>query len=196
MPVSFCVWYWDVPLQGWASLSAIYGWAVLLCNALLCLAYVDRYRAILAPRAEPTVLNTGPGRKRLFLVARLIFGGWLLVNGLNYFVVPLYPVPTGHETLAVQLMGALVHSALFDVAMAIELIAGALILAGFFVPLALCVVMPISVCAAYWAVILEHEPVGAVLALAAVALNALLMLACLESYRSLMQRHAVAHGGT
>ena len=30
LPVSFCVWFWDVPLQGWTSGSAVYGWAVLL----------------------------------------------------------------------------------------------------------------------------------------------------------------------
>ena len=52
MPVSFCVWYWDVPLQGWSSGSAIYGWAVLVCNLVLCLSYVDSYRAMLAPRAD------------------------------------------------------------------------------------------------------------------------------------------------
>lgn len=53
MPVSFCVWYWDVPLQGWGSLSAIYGWAVLLCNLFLCLAYFESYRSLFALRAAP-----------------------------------------------------------------------------------------------------------------------------------------------
>jgi uncharacterized membrane protein YphA (DoxX/SURF4 family) len=53
MPVSFCVWYWDTPLQGWGSVSSIYGWAVLGCNLFLCLAYLDSYRAMLRPRARP-----------------------------------------------------------------------------------------------------------------------------------------------
>ena len=55
--------------------------------------------------------------------------------------------------------------------MTIELVAGALLLAGFFVPVALCVVMPVSTCAVYWSVILEHQPAGAALALVAFALN-------------------------
>jgi hypothetical protein len=56
--------------------------------------------------------------------------------------------------------------------------------------------MPVSVCAAYWAVILEHEPMGALLALAAVALNALLLLAFIDYYRDMLQRHALAAGET
>ena len=92
-------------------------------------------------------------------------------------------MPTGHEPLAMQLMAALVHSRLFDVAMAIQLVTGALILAGFFVPVALCVVMPVSTCALYWSVILDHQPLGAVLALVAFALNGLLMLAYIDYYR-------------
>jgi hypothetical protein len=54
MPVSFCVWYWDTPLQGWGSRSSISGWAVLLSNVFLCLAYLQSYRSMFAPRATPT----------------------------------------------------------------------------------------------------------------------------------------------
>lgn len=53
MPVSFCVWYWDTPLQGWGSRSSIYGWAVLLSNVFLCLAYVRSYSAMFALQATP-----------------------------------------------------------------------------------------------------------------------------------------------
>lgn len=52
MPVSFNVWYWDTALQGWWTASAIYGWAVLGCNVVLCLAYFDSYRAMFTRRAE------------------------------------------------------------------------------------------------------------------------------------------------
>ena len=38
MPVSFCVFYWDAPLEGWGSRAALFGYSVLLCNILLCLA--------------------------------------------------------------------------------------------------------------------------------------------------------------
>lgn len=196
MPVSFCVWYWDVPLQGWGSISAIYGWAVLLANIFLCLTYIDSYRALLAPRSRPQSPGGREGLDKLFFIARLIFGGWMLASGLNFFLGPLFPLPGGHEPLAVQLMTALVHSQLLDVAMAIQFVTGALILAGLFIPLALCIVMPISVCAAYWAVVLEHEPVGAILALAAMALNGLLMLRYLDDYQGMLRRHARALGET
>ena len=130
----------------------------------------------------------------LVLAGRLLFGAWMVANGLNHFLVPLWPEPTGHEPLAIQLMGALVHSGLLDVAMAIQLVTGALILLGVFVPLALCVVMPISTCALYWAMVLDHRPLGALLALAAFALNGLLMLAWIDYYRDALQRRALALG--
>jgi hypothetical protein len=132
--------------------------------------------------------------KQLALVGRLVFGAWMLVNGANHFVFSLWPEPTGHEPLAVQLMAALVHSRLFDVAMTIQLVTGALILTGFFVPVALCVVMPISTCALFWSAILDHQPLGAVLAFIAFALNGLLMLAYIDYYKGALQRHALMLG--
>ena len=65
--------------------------------------------------------------------------------------------------------------------MLIQLVTGALILTGCIVPAALCVVMPVSTCALYWA-ILDHQPLGLLLALAAFGLNGLLMLGYLEYY--------------
>jgi uncharacterized membrane protein YhaH (DUF805 family) len=132
--------------------------------------------------------------KHLVIVGRLIFGVWMLANGANHFFFSLWPEPVGHEPLAVQLMAALVHSRLFDVAMAIQLVTGALILSGFLVPLALCVMMPISTCALYWSLILDHDPLGAILALAAFALNGLLMLAYIDYYKGALSRRALSLG--
>ena len=196
MPVSFCVWYWDTPLEGWGSGAAIFGAAVLLCNVLLCLAYMGSYRSMFALRSTPRTLGAADGSaagKQLVLAGRLIFGAWMLITGINYFFVSLYPMPTGQEPLAVQLMTALVNSRLLDVVVAIQLVTGALILIGVFVPVALCVVMPISVCAAFWAV-LDHQPLGLFLGLAAIALNGLLMLAYIDYYSGTLQRHALAVG--
>ena len=53
LPVSFCVWFWDVPLQGWGSTSAIYVWAVLLCNLFLCANHFEYYRAMFGLRSAP-----------------------------------------------------------------------------------------------------------------------------------------------
>ena len=132
--------------------------------------------------------------KHLVLAARLIFGAFLLANGANHFFATLYPEPTGHEPLAIQLMAAFVHSGLFNVAMIMELVTGALILTGVLVPVALCVVMPVSTCALYWSMILEHQPLGAVLALTAFALNGLLMLTCVDAYGGVLQRRALTLG--
>jgi uncharacterized membrane protein YphA (DoxX/SURF4 family) len=132
--------------------------------------------------------------KNLVLVGRVLFGAWLLANAANHFFLALWPEPVGHEPLAMQLMAAFVHSRLFDVAMAIELVAGALILIGAFVPVALCVVMPVSTCALYWSLVLDHRPGSALLALAAFVLNGLLMLACIRYYQGALQRRALAFG--
>jgi uncharacterized membrane protein YphA (DoxX/SURF4 family) len=132
--------------------------------------------------------------KHLVLIGRIVFGAWMLLNGVNHFILPMWPEPTGHEPLAIQLMDALVHSHLLDVAMTIQLVTGALILLGLFIPVALCVVMPISTCAVFWSLILDHQPLGAVLALAAFALNGLLMLAYIDYYKGPLQRHALAVG--
>lgn len=186
MPVSFCVWYWDTPLQGWGTSSAIFGWAVLVCNLVLCLSYIDTYRAMLAPRARPH------GAKNAVLAGRVVLGAFMLVSGANRLFGPWLPVPVGHTPLSIELMTALVDSRLIYVVAGIQLVTGALILAGLFVPLALCVVMPLSVCAAFWAVILDRTPSGAAVALVALALNAWLMLTYIDAYKPMLKRRALA----
>ncbi len=62
LPVSFCVWYWDNVLQGWRSVAAIYGWAVLGCNVALCLAYLGSYRSMFALRSTPRGLGAAAPR--------------------------------------------------------------------------------------------------------------------------------------
>jgi uncharacterized membrane protein YphA (DoxX/SURF4 family) len=57
MPVSFCVFYWDAPLEGWGSRAALFGYSVLLCNVLLCLAYFRSYRTMLVLRSKPRTLG-------------------------------------------------------------------------------------------------------------------------------------------
>jgi len=129
----------------------------------------------------------------LLTAARLVFGAWMAGLALAFFLA-LAPVPAGHTPLAVQLITALAHSRLLDVALAIQLVCGVLILAGLLVPAALAVVMPITTCAAFWAAGLDRAPLGAALSLAALALNGLLMLAYLDSYRTMLQRRALAAG--
>ncbi len=57
MPVSFCVFYWDTPLEGWGSRASLFGETVLIVNLLLCLAYVKSYRSMFALRSKPRALG-------------------------------------------------------------------------------------------------------------------------------------------
>lgn len=194
MPVAFCVFWWDVPLSGWTLSGAIAGGRVLTCNLLLSVAYIVSYRPMFARRSEPRAMGTGMAPvKQLVLAGRLILGAWMLVNGANHFFLSLWPTPSGQEPLSAELMAALVHSHLLDVAMLIQLITGALILTGFFVPVALCVLMPVSACALYWS-ILDHQPLSLLFGLVAFALNGLLMLAYLDYYRGALRRTALTLG--
>ena len=59
-PVSFCVWYYDVPLEGWSSGAARYGWAVLGCNVVLLAAYFGGYRPMFALRSTPRLPGGSP----------------------------------------------------------------------------------------------------------------------------------------
>jgi uncharacterized membrane protein YhaH (DUF805 family)/uncharacterized membrane protein YphA (DoxX/SURF4 family) len=188
LPVSFGVFYWDAPLEGWGSIAAIFGYSTLLLNTLLCLAYFRSYRPMFTLRAEV------PDRKQLVMAGRIILGAWMLLFAANILFLSLWPAPVGTEPLAEQLMTSLVNSRLLHVALALQLIAGALLLVGILVPLALYMQMSITTCALFWALILEHQPLGAVLTLAAFALNGLLMLAYLPYYRGVLQRHSVAVG--
>jgi uncharacterized membrane protein YphA (DoxX/SURF4 family) len=132
--------------------------------------------------------------KALVPLARLVFGAWLLASGLNHFILALWAEPTGTQPLAVELMKALNDSRLIDVTYGIQLVAGILILAGLCVPFALCAAMPVTVGAAFWTVILEHQPLGAGLGVVAVALNAGLMFAYLDYYQGVLQRHSLSYG--
>jgi uncharacterized membrane protein YphA (DoxX/SURF4 family) len=53
MPVSFNVFYWDTPLEGWTSRASIFGESVLFCNLFLCAVYIRNYRSMFAMRAKP-----------------------------------------------------------------------------------------------------------------------------------------------
>jgi hypothetical protein len=57
MPVSFCVFYWDAPLEGWGSRAALFGYGALLANVILCLAYIRSYRSMFALRSSPRTLG-------------------------------------------------------------------------------------------------------------------------------------------
>jgi uncharacterized membrane protein YhaH (DUF805 family)/uncharacterized membrane protein YphA (DoxX/SURF4 family) len=193
MPVAFCVFWWDAPLSEWSRGSVIAGARVLGSNVLLCVAYVASFRSMFAVRASVATTSQAPTMKQLALAARLIFGAWMLINGANHFFFSFWSTPAGQTPLSTELMGALVHSQLLDVCMLIELVTGALILLGYFVPAALCVVMAVSTSALYWA-LLDHQPLSLALGVVAFALNSLLMLAYLPYYKGALQRAPLTLG--
>jgi uncharacterized membrane protein YhaH (DUF805 family)/uncharacterized membrane protein YphA (DoxX/SURF4 family) len=192
MPVAFCVFWWDAPLSEWNRGSVIAGGRILASNVLLCVAYIASFRSMFAVRAS-VASTQAPTVKQLALAARLIFGAWMLLNGANHFFFSFWPIPSGQEPLSTELMTALVDSKLLDVCMLIELVTGALILLGYFVPAALCTVMAVSTCALFWA-ILDHQPPSLALAVVAFALNGLLMLAYLPYYKGALQRAPLTLG--
>jgi uncharacterized membrane protein YhaH (DUF805 family)/uncharacterized membrane protein YphA (DoxX/SURF4 family) len=198
MPVAFCVFWWDAPLSMWNFGSVMAGGRVLASNVLLSVAFIGCYRAMFTLQAKPRLLSTAqtaasPGMQQLLLIGRVIFGAWMLMSGANYLFLSLWAVPMGHEPLSVELMGAFVHSGLLTVAMLIQMVTGALLLIGIFAPAALCVVMPTSACALYWA-LLEHQPLPLLLALLAFAINGLLMLAYLGYFQGALQRNPLTLG--
>ncbi len=193
MPVAFCVFWWDAPLSEWSTGSMIAGGRVLGSNLLLCVACIAAFRSMFPVRATVAGSARTPAVRQLILLARVLFGAWMLLNGLNYFFFSLWPMPTGQTPLSTELMTALVHSRLLDVCMLIELVTGALILAGVFVPAALCMVFAVSTSALYWA-FLDHQPLSLALGILAFAVNGLLMLAYLTYYRGALQRAPLTLG--
>jgi len=187
LPVSFGVFYWDAPLEGWGSIAAIFGYSTLFCNAVLCLAYYRSYQSMFTLRAE-----AAPQRKQLVMVGRIVLGVVLVV----FAVLFLSGAPEGAKPLADQLMTSLVNSRLLYVALALQLAAGVALVAGILVPLALTVQMTITSNALFWALLLNQTPMLAVLTLAVFAINAALMIALLPCYKGVLDANALAVGET
>lgn len=131
---------------------------------------------------------------RLLLPMRLLLGLYLVLSGISHFFFPLWATPAGTQPLAMQLMSATANSGLLDVVVGIQMACGALILAGLFVPLALCLAMPIAVCGAFWAAVLERDPLWGAIALGVMAVNGALCLAHLGSYSPMLKRRALSLG--
>ncbi len=77
------------------------------------------------------------------LVARVLLGLMFVVFGLNGFLHFLPMKMPDMSPVAMQYMGAIVQSKLILWAFAMQLIGGALLLSGYFVPLALVLLGPI-----------------------------------------------------
>ena len=128
---------------------------------------------------------------------RLLLGAVLVVTAIQYFLPPLLPfLPAAQwdDPMALRLMTAFDKSGLLAVAKFIHLVAGLLLLSNRAVPFALAAIMPVNLCGLFISLVIEREPLIAALALLTVALNALLMLAYLPSYRGVLEGGQLADG--
>lgn len=134
---------------------------------------------------------------RVFDALRLALGAALVVTALAYFMpflLPFVPAPAWQDPMSIRLVAAFDASGLQPVARFIHLVAGLLLLSNRMVPFALAAALPVNVCGAFMSVVIEGETNLAVIALSVVALNGLLMLAYLDSYRGVLASGALSDG--
>ena len=112
--------------------------------------------------------------KITYTIARIIFGGWFLFSGAEYFS-PFNLQPLGTTPLAREFTLALIHSGLFAWIKVMELVVGALVLAnrGVFTAALACV--PLSVVIAYWNFVLDPGLIPDLFGIATIGLNAILI---------------------
>lgn len=128
---------------------------------------------------------------------RLLLGAILLLTALGWLLpmlLPFIPKQQWHDPMAARLMAAFGASGLLGVAKGIHLAAGLALVLNRAAPAGLAAAMTVNVCGAFIAVLIEAQPVGAALALALVALNALLMFAYMPAYRAMLAPGALADG--
>jgi uncharacterized membrane protein YphA (DoxX/SURF4 family) len=116
---------------------------------------------------------------------RLVFAAWMIPAGLNHFV-RLFPQPMGSQPLSHELIVALLDSHLFDIVKAVEFIAGAMLLLGYYPALGLVICMPVSFNVFYWDTPLSGWTSSAARAgETCLFVTVVLCLAFLPSYRSM-----------
>ena len=121
-------------------------------------------------------------------IARILLGLIYFVFGLNFFLqfLPAQPHPEG---VVAAFTGGLFQSGyFFPFLKGIEVVAGILLLIGFFVPLTLVVLAPISIHILLFHTILT--PSGAPMGIVILALNLYLAWAYRDHYKPLFERKA------
>jgi uncharacterized membrane protein YphA (DoxX/SURF4 family) len=106
------------------------------------IAYKKQLRQVAMKKEKPGI-NAGSFWWLAMTAMRLLLGAWMLVNGLNHWL-PIFPQPTGSDPIKSELLVSLIETGLFGVVKAIEVVGGALLICGRFVPFALVLLMPIS----------------------------------------------------
>ncbi len=121
----------------------------------------------------------------LVMIARIFLGLFLLANGLNFWFDWL-PIERPQSDEANVLMDGLVASGLFGVVKYVEVLAGIALLANRFVPLALALMLPLTLVICYVDYVLVVEPVPIIFATLLVVPHTLLMIFHLRSYLAIL----------
>jgi putative oxidoreductase len=80
---------------------------------------------------------------KIQLVVRLLLGALFLFSGIAYFAMPTPDIPPGD--LSTFMTGMMASKYFFTLLKCTEIFCGALLVSGFFVPLALVILAPISI---------------------------------------------------
>ena len=125
--------------------------------------------------------------KYVIWFVRFWYAAWMIPAGVEHFY-HIYPQPGANSShpLAAQMLSALLHTHLFDLVKAVELITGVAVLFGFFTPLALLACMPVAFCVFWWDSPLSEWNTASMIAGGRVlACNVFLCVAYIASFRSM-----------
>lgn len=123
--------------------------------------------------------------------AQFFFGGWFLAHGLNYWI-EFFPQPHGSSPISRELIFALIHSGLFDIIKAVEVLTGVLLLLDLFVPLAIVFAVPVGLSIAHLNLVENDDPFSKITALVILALMGLMAIGHLDSFLPMLRMRAGA----
>ncbi|MCJ2181799.1 hypothetical protein MTR62_03630 [Novosphingobium sp. 1949] len=123
--------------------------------------------------------------RTLYHVSRMVFGGWYLFSGVEYFT-PFDLQPLGNTALGQEFTLALIHSGLFAWVKVAEIAIAVLVLADRLMPLVAAAAVPLTVVIAYWNFALEWGVVEVVFGALTVLFNAVLLWPYRAYYRPML----------
>lgn len=112
--------------------------------------------------------------KALYHVSRIIYGGWYLFSGIEYFL-PYNLQPLGNTPLGQEFTLALIHSGLFTWIKILEIVIAVAVLADRMMPLMAAASVPLTIVIAYWNFVLEWGVVEVVFGALTIVFNAALL---------------------
>lgn len=116
----------------------------------------------------------GRGTGAVFTAARILFGGWFLFSGVEYFT-PFDLQPLGNTPLAKEFTLALIHSGLFAWIKVMEVVVAMLILANRAVLPAAIACVPLNIVIGYWNFVLDPGVVEYAFGIVTLLLNGILL---------------------